>query len=123
MSEELVLVAVEIGQHNGFRPGVGGGRRHALAQVLTAGLDPVGHLFQPGRAESGRGRRGPLSLPLGVVKQAQHAPRLPEGGLAAGQLCGDGRQVGGALQHGFQQWRGGGCAAREGNAAPGGAGG
>ena len=68
--------------------------------------DPVGHLFQPGRAESGRGRRGPLSLPQGVVAQAQYSPQLPECGLAAGEACGDGRQAGGALQPGFQLGRG-----------------
>ena len=56
MSEGLVLVAVEIVQHDGFRPGVGGGRLHALVQVFAEGLDPVGHLFQLGRVAGGRGR-------------------------------------------------------------------
>ena len=44
MSEELVPAAAEIGQHYGFRPGVGRGHPHALLQILAEGLHLVGHL-------------------------------------------------------------------------------
>lgn len=39
ISEELVLVAFEMRQHDDFRPRVGRDRRHELEQVLVAGLD------------------------------------------------------------------------------------
>ena len=62
MTEELALVAVEIGEHDRYSPAVCGARPCPLGgdaptQILVAGLDSGGDRYQPGRPGLGRRRR------------------------------------------------------------------
>ena len=79
MPEELVAIAVQIAQHDGFRRRARSwGLLHALAELLAESGDPAGERFAFGR---GGWRAGLASAQL-IVAQAQDAAQFAEQRLA-----------------------------------------